>query len=74
MTCQATTFICGGSIYNKNTIITSADCCKDCYSMNDTSILAGVIDRHDIFGQMKRIKSYLFHPDYDYTAPNTRGP
>ena len=63
---------CGGSIYNKSTIITAAHCCKpfeDGEQLHDqlvlTNIIAGRIDIDDIVnGQEKSIKSYLIHPDY----------
>ena len=63
--------MCGGSIYNKSTIITAAHCCKPFkddpahYQLELTDIIAGCIDIDDVVnGQEKSIKSYLIHPDY----------
>ena len=60
---------CGGSIYNKFTIITAAHCCKAIndgfYPLNDMNIVAGRIDIDDtVNGQKISIRSYLIHPDY----------
>jgi len=62
---------CGGSIYNKSTIITAAHCCKpfkddpDNYQLVLTDIVAGRLVFDDfVNGQEKSIKSYLIHPDY----------
>ena len=63
---------CGGSIYNKSTIITAAHCCKVFEEgeqadglLELTSIIAGRINIDDIVnGQETSIKSYLIHPDY----------
>ena len=64
--------ICGGAIYNENTIITSGFCC---YAMNivpglhldQTRIVAGELDLTQISGfeQIRRIQNYVIHPDYD---------
>ena len=61
---------CGGSIYNKSTIITAAHCCvpvdKGEVQLEDMRIIAGKIDIDDIVnGQELSIKSYLIHPDYN---------
>ena len=62
---------CGGSIYNKSTIITAAHCCKPFkddpanYQLALTDIVAGRLVFDDfVNGQEKSIKSYLIHPDY----------
>ena len=63
--------MCGGSIYNKSTIITAAHCCKpyedEDISWSDAAIVGGQIDIDDLSGQTKKIKSYLIHPDYNPT-------
>jgi len=61
---------CGGSIYNKSTIITAAHCCvpvdEGSVQLEDMRIIAGKIDIDDIVnGQELSIKSYLIHPDYN---------
>ena len=64
--------LCGGSIYNKSTIITAAHCCKVFEEgeqaeglLELTSVMAGRINIGDIInGQETSIKSYLIHPDY----------
>ena len=64
--------MCGGSIYNKSTIITAAHCCKpfeDGEQLHDqlglTDIVAGRLVFDDfVNGQDIPIKSYLIHPDY----------
>ena len=60
---------CGGSIYNKSTIITAAHCCAhfDRYPipLNKTKIIAGQIEVSESYGQFIEIDSYLIHPDYD---------
>ena len=61
---------CGGSIYNKSTIITAAHCCEAIddgfLSLDDTVIMAGRIDIKDIVNGLDiPIKSYSIHPDYD---------
>ena len=61
---------CGGSIYNKSTIITAAHCCvpvdEGDVQLEDMRIIAGKIDVDDIVnGQELSIKSYLIHPDYN---------
>ena len=64
--------LCGGSIYNKSTIITAAHCCKVFEEgeqadglLELTSIMAGCINIDGVVnGQETSIKSYLIHPDY----------
>ena len=61
---------CGGSIYNKSTIITAASCCirlkQGLIHLKDQRIIAGKIDIHDtVNGQELSIKSYLIHPYYN---------
>ena len=61
---------CGGSIYNKSTIITAASCCVwvdgGQVHLKDTRIIAGKIDIDDnVNGQELSIKSYLIHPYYN---------
>ena len=60
---------CGGSIYNKSTIITAASCCvlvdRGPVHLRDTRIIAGKIDIDDKNGQELSIKSYLIHPYYN---------
>ena len=61
---------CGGSIYNKSTIITAAHCCEAIddgfLPLDDTFIMAGRIDIKDIVNGLDiTIKSYSIHPDYD---------
>ena len=64
--------LCGGSIYNKSTIITAAHCCKVFEEgeqaeglLELTSVMAGRIKIDSIVnGQETSIKSYLIHPDY----------
>ena len=64
--------LCGGSIYNKSTIITAAHCCKVFEEgeqaeglLELTSVMAGRINIDDIVnGQETSIKSYLIHPGY----------
>ena len=53
---------CGGSIYNKSTIITSARCCKpfdwDGHNLEDTGIITGTTSIYDIVNsQEKSIKN-----------------
>ena len=65
--------MCGGSIYNKSTIITAAHCCKPFEEGGDshgtleyTNIVAGRVDIYDTDnGQEISIESYLIHPDYN---------
>ena len=58
---------CGGSIYNKSTIITAGHCCVhfDHYPLSKTKIIAGQIEVSGSYGQVIEIDSYLIHPDYD---------
>ena len=61
---------CGGSIYNKSTIITAAHCCvpvdEGDAQLSDMRIIAGRVDKDNIVnGQEVSIKSYLIHPDYN---------
>ena len=58
---------CGGSIYNKSTIITAGHCCVhfDHYPLSKTKIIAGQIKVSESYGQFIEIDSYLIHPDYD---------
>ena len=72
---------CGGSIYNKSTIITAAHCCKpfeDGEVLHDqlmlTDIVAGRIHADDFGnGQEKSVESYLIHPDYIGVSPDGSG-
>ena len=61
---------CGGSIYDENTIITAAHCCDmfNFYPLNNTKIVAGELDlvTSSGFEQVRRIKDFLMHPDFDY--------
>ena len=64
---KRTTVICGGSIYDKSTIITTGLCCDPIFHVDfdKTRIVAGQIERsHVITGQSKRIKEIILHPDY----------
>ena len=66
---------CGGSIFNKTTIITAAHCCEgfgkpdennDIFYWSDTEIVAGdfnLVDKSG-FEQVKKIKSHIIHPHY----------
>ena len=66
-TYKKTTVICGGSIYDKSTIITTGLCCDPIFHVDfdKTRIVAGQIERsHVITGQSKRIKEIILHPDY----------
>ena len=61
---------CGGSIYNKSTIITAAHCCVSLTQghvhLKDQRIIAGKIDRHaPVNGQELSIRSYIIHPYYN---------
>ena len=61
---------CGGSIYNKSTIITAAHCCvpvdEGDAQLSDMRIIAGRVDKDNIVnGQEVSIKSYLIHPYYN---------
>ena len=67
---KKTTVICGGSIYDKSTIITTGLCCDPIFHVDfdKTRIVAGQIERsHVITGQSKRIKEIIVHPDYSLT-------
>ena len=66
---------CGGSIFNKTTIITAAHCCEgfgkpdennDIFYWSDTVIVAGEFNLVDKSGfeQVKKIKSHIIHPHY----------
>ena len=60
---------CGGSIYNKSTIITAAHCCKPFEDGELQLVLTNIVAGRLVFddfvnGQEKSIKSYLIHPDY----------
>ena len=63
---------CGGSIYNKSTIITAGHCCVhfDHYPLSKTKIIAGQIEVSGSYGQVIEIDSYLIHPDYDQENTN----
>ena len=63
---------CGGSIYNKSTIITAGHCCVhfDHYPLSKTKIIAGQIEVSGSYGQVIEIDSYLIHPDYDQENSN----
>jgi len=63
---------CGGSIYNKSTIITAGHCCVhfDHYPLSKTKIIAGQIEVSGSYGQVIEIDSYLIHPDYDQEDNN----
>ena len=63
---------CGGSIYNKSTIITAGHCCLhfDHYPLSKTKIIAGQIEVSGSYGQVIEIDSYLIHPDYDQENSN----
>ena len=65
---------CGGTIYNKTTIITAAHCCAE-IEMEDwpnKKIVAGELDilESSGFEQTRKVKSYAMHPDYDSTTMN----
>ena len=67
---KKTTVICGGSIYDKSTIITAGLCCDPNFHVDfdKTRIVAGQIERsHVITGQSKRIKEIIVHPNYSLT-------
>ena len=67
---KKTTVICGGSIYDKSTIITTGLCCDPNFHVDfdKTRIVAGQIERsHVITGQSKRIKEIIVHPNYSLT-------
>ena len=56
--------ICGGSIYNAETIITAAHCLGE--SADTYQILAGTTNSNDRkHGQLIRVKSYIIHSGYN---------
>ena len=59
--------MCGGSIFDKDTIITSAQCCQLLNDGKDYKIVAGELNTHIESGdeQIRRIKRHIIHPDFD---------
>lgn len=61
--------ICGGSIYDKDTIITSAQCCEIIDDEKDYKIVAGELDTYSESGleQIIEINQYnhIIHPEYN---------
>ena len=64
--------ICGGSIYDKDTIITSAQCCEIINDEKDYKIVAGELDTYSESGleQIIEINKYnhIIHPDFNSTT------
>ena len=71
--------LCGGSILDKNTVITSGECCEfyadPIYGadLNNTFIIAGELDIGmpiEVFEQVREIKDYLIYPHDTYISDN----
>ena len=65
--------LCGGTILDKNTVITSGQCCEFFADRNNTKIIAGELDIGmpiEVFEQVREIKDHLINPDWDYFSDN----
>ena len=62
---------CGGSIYNKSTIVTAAHCCAHFdrpdppLPLDATKIIAGQTEVSGSYGQVMEIDSLLIHPNWN---------
>ena len=67
---------CGGSIFNKTTIITAGHCCYDKWylqnELENSKIVAGDINLQSESGlkQVRKIKSHIIYPHYDTMGHN----
>lgn len=58
--------ICGGSIISQNRILTAAQCLEAIHQPDLYTILAGATHRtDDSSGQVRRVASYVRHPNYN---------
>ena len=68
--------ICSGSIFDDQTIITTGHCCERMGGIGweNSQIIAGDLDftRPSEFEQVREIKDYLIHPDYQHNATSAK--